>query len=138
MLNRLSSLDLNPSDFEWRVKITDFQDNFNAFSSMVKKLQSSLLDAMFAVHQMAENRPMQKTSRKHGKRLTHQNKVMKLYDEAKIEMKKSGSTINWNDFLTVFRNYSFDPIFSSSREKRYLRYMELKAKRSSQSSQSDE
>ena len=138
MLNRLSSLDLNPSDFEWRVKITDFQDNFNAFSSMVKKLQSSLLDAMFAVHQMAENRPMQKTSTKHGKRLTHQNKVMKLYDEAKIEMKKSGSTINWNDFLTVFRNYSFDPIFSTSSKRRYLRYMELKAKRSSQSSQSDE
>jgi len=138
ILNRLSSLDLNTSDFEWRVKITDFQDNFNAFSSMVKKLQSSLLDAMFAMHQMAENRPMQKTSTKHGKPLTLQRKVMKLYKEAITEMKKSGSTIDWIDFLTVFRNYTSDLIFSSSFEERYLRYMKLKAKRSSQSSQSDE
>jgi len=137
MLNRLSSLDLNTSDFEWSVKITDLQDNFNAFSNMVKKVQSSLLDAMFAVHQMAENRPMQKTSTKDGKYLKHHHKVIKLYREAQTEMKKSGSTINWSDFLTVFGNYSSDSIFSSSVEKRYSRYMQLKAKRSSQSSQSD-
>ena len=137
MLNRLSSLDLNTSDFEWSLKITDFEDNFNAFSSMVKTVQSSLLDTMFAVHQMAENRPMQKTSTKDAKDVNHQKKVNKLYDEAKTEMEKSGSTIKWGDFLTVFGNYSSDLIFSTSPKKRYLRYIELKAKRSSQSSQSD-
>jgi len=136
MLNRLSSLDLNTSDFEWSLKITDFEDNFKAFSSMVKTVQSSLLDTMFAVHQMAENRPMQKTSTKDAKDVNHQKKVNKLYDEAKTEMEKSGSTIKWGDFLTVFGNYSSDLIFSTSPKKRYLRYIELKAKRSSQSSQS--
>tara|TARA_B100000767_G_scaffold121540_1_gene115859 strand:+ start:1362 stop:4895 length:3534 start_codon:yes stop_codon:yes gene_type:complete len=137
MLNKLSPQVLNASDFEWRVKITDFEDDFNDFSTMVKKVQSSISDAMFAVHQMAENRPTRKKLPNSSEYKIHQTKLILLYNEAQTEMLKSGSTIKWGDFLTVFGNYSSDSIFSSSSEKRYLRYIQLKAKRSSQSSQSD-
>jgi hypothetical protein len=138
MLNKLSPQVLNASDFEWRVKITDFEDDFNEFSTMVKTVQSTLENAMFAVHQVAENLPMKKKSTKNVEpQASHQSKVNHLYNQAKNDMQKSGLTLNWRDFLTAFRNYSSDPIFSSNCLKRYSRYMGLKATRSSQSSQSD-
>ena len=134
-LNRLSFQDLNTSDFEWCLKMTDFEDNFNEFSNVVKTAQSSLRNAMFTVHQLAENSPMQKNQTNLAEpHSSHHQKLMHLWNGP---MKQSGSKIKWRDFLTAFQNYSSDSIFSSNGETRYLRYMELKATRSSQSSQSD-
>jgi len=127
MLNKLSSRDLKTSDLELCLKITDFKDNFTEFSTRKETVQSTLRNAMFAVHQMAENLQMQKKQTKNPKpHRSHQYELNRLYDEAKKDMEKSGSSIKWSDFLTVFQNYSPDPILSSNPEKRYLRYMELK------------
>ena len=138
ILNKLSSRDLNTSDFEWCLKMTDFEDNFNEFSTMINTVQTTLRNSMFAVHQVAENLPMPiNPSKNYEPHIYHQRKLMHLYSKSISEMSKISSNIKWSDFLTVFRNYSSDSLFSSSSSKRYSRYMKLKATLSSQSSQSD-